>query len=122
MSTIIYPSPIFGPVNSRRLGVSLGINLMPDDGKVCSFDCLYCECGFNADFRPTHKRPTREQVKAGLAEVLENRHKNHEPLDDITFAGNGEPTGHPDFKAIVEDTVAVRNQYFPLRKVRIFYK
>lgn len=119
MSTIIYPSPIFGPVNSRRLGVSLGINLMPDDGKVCSFDCLYCECGFNADFRPTHKRPTREQVKAGLAEVLENRHKNHEPLDDITFAGNGEPTGHPDFKAIVEDTVAVRNQYFPEAKLSV---
>ena len=119
MSTIIYPSPIFGPVNSRRLGVSLGINLMPDDGKVCSFDCLYCECGFNADFRPTHKRPTREQVKAGLAEVLENRHKNHEPLDDITFAGNGEPTGHPDFKAIVEDTVTVRNQYFPEAKLSV---
>lgn len=119
MSTIIYPSPIFGPVNSRRLGVSLGINLMPDDGKVCSFDCLYCECGFNADFRPSHKRPTREQVKAGLAEVLENRHKNHEPLDDITFAGNGEPTGHPDFKAIVEDTVAVRNQYFPEAKLSV---
>ena len=113
MSTIIYPSPIFGPVNSRRLGVSLGINLMPADGKVCSFDCLYCECGFNADFRPKLKRPTREEVREKLAKVLQERHSNNLPLDDITFAGNGEPTGHPDFKAIVEDTIAIRNQYFP---------
>ncbi len=119
MATIIYPSPIFGPVNSRRLGVSLGINLMPNDGKVCSFDCLYCECGFNTDFRPKHKRPTRQEVKKALTEVLKKRHENHEPLDDITFAGNGEPTGHPDFKAIVEDTVEVRNQYFPEAKLSV---
>ena len=98
MSTIIYPSPIFGPVNSRRLGVSLGINLMPSDGKVCSFDCVYCECGFNADFRPKKKRPTREEVREGLEKVLKERHDNNQPLDDITFAGNGEPTGHPDCK------------------------
>lgn len=119
MSTIIYPSPIFGPVNSRRLGVSLGINLMPDDGKVCSFDCLYCECGFNADFRPHHKRPTRQEVKEALTLVLKHRRENHEPLDDISFAGNGEPTGHPDFKTIVEDTIAVRNQYFPEAKLSV---
>ena len=102
MSTIIYPSPIFGPVNSRRLGVSLGINLMPSDGKVCSFDCVYCECGFNADFRPKKKRPTRKEVREGLEKVLKERHDNNQPLDDITFAGNGEPTGHPDFKGIVK--------------------
>lgn len=113
MSTIIYPSPIFGPVNSRRLGVSLGINLMPSDGKVCTFDCLYCECGFNADFRPTLKRPTREEVREGLEKVLRQRSEANLPLDDITFAGNGEPTGHPDFKDIVEDTIQLRNQYFP---------
>lgn len=113
MSTIIYPSPIFGPVNSRRLGVSLGINLMPADGKVCTFDCLYCECGYNADFRPTLKRPTREEVKEGLEQVLRQRREDNLPLDDISFAGNGEPTGHPDFKAIVEDTILLRNEYFP---------
>ena len=113
MSTIIYPSPIFGPVNSRRLGVSLGINLMPADGKVCTFDCLYCECGFNADFRPTLKRPTRKEVKEELEKVLKQRHEDNLPLDDISFAGNGEPTGHPDFKGIVEDTIQLRNQYFP---------
>ena len=113
MSTIIYPSPIFGPVNSRRLGVSLGINLMPSDGKVCSFDCVYCECGFNADFRPKKKRPTREEVREGLEKVLKERHDNNQPLDDITFAGNGEPTGHPDFKGIVEDTMELCKKYFP---------
>ena len=68
MSTVIYPSPIFGPIHSRRLGVSLGINLMPADGKVCTFDCIYCECGFNADHRPTLPRPTREEVAAALSQ------------------------------------------------------
>ena len=119
MSTIIYPSPIFGPVNSRRLGVSLGINLMPSDGKVCSFDCVYCECGFNADFRPKKKRPTREEVREGLEKVLKERHDNNQPLDDITFAGNGEPTGHPDFKGIVEDTMELCKKYFPEAQVSV---
>lgn len=119
MATIIYPSPIFGPVHSRRLGVSLGVNLMPDDGKVCSFDCLYCECGLNADFRAKHKRPTREEVKEALERVLQERHANGEPLDVITFAGNGEPTGHPDFPAIIRDTVEVRNRFFPAAKVSV---
>ncbi|MBR4572855.1 MAG: radical SAM protein [Prevotella sp.] len=119
MSTIIYPSPIFGPVHSRRLGVSLGVNLMPGDGKVCSFDCIYCECGFNSDFRPKQKRPTREEVKEALTQVLKQRHEDGEPLDVITFAGNGEPTGHPDFAGIIDDTIKVRNQYFPEAKVSV---
>ena len=119
MSTIIYPSPIFGPVNSRRLGVSLGINLMPSDGKVCSFDCLYCECGFNAGFRPHKKRPTREEVRTALEQVLAQRKANNEPLDDMTFAGNGEPTGHPDFLGIIKDTIALRDKYFPKVQVSV---
>lgn len=119
MSTIIYPSPIFGPVHSRRLGVSLGVNLMPGDGKVCSFDCIYCECGFNADYRPKEKRPTREEVRRALASVLKQRHAAGEPLDVITFAGNGEPTGHPDFAGIIDDTVGLRNEYFPEAKVSV---
>lgn len=119
MSTIIYPSPVFGPVQSRRLGVSLGVNLMPGDGKVCSFDCIYCECGFNADFRPRQKRPTRQEVKTALTDVLRSRHENGEPLDVITFAGNGEPTGHPDFAGIIADTIEVRNMYFPDAKVSV---
>ena len=119
MSTIIYPSPIFGPVHSRRLGVSLGVNLMPGDGKVCSFDCVYCECGFNADFRPKEKRPTRDEVRQRLTDVLRQRHEQGQPLDVITFAGNGEPTGHPDFAAIIGDTIEVRDRYFPEAKVSV---
>ena len=119
MSTIIYPSPIFGPVHSRRLGVSLGVNLMPGDGKVCTFDCVYCECGLNADFRPHTPRPTRQEVRTALEEVLKQRHENGEPLDVITFAGNGEPTAHPDFPGIIEDTVAVRDRFFPEARVSV---
>ena len=119
MSTIIYPSPIFGPVHSRRLGVSLGVNLMPEDGKVCTFDCIYCECGFNGDHIPHYKRPAREDVQSALKRVLEERHRNNEPLDVITFAGNGEPTAHPHFAEIIQDTIEARNLYFPKAKVSV---
>ena len=119
MSTVIYPSPIFGPVHSRRLGVSLGINLLPEDGKWCSFDCIYCECGFNKDFRPHKPLPTREEVR----EALENRLKDmseHGPVPDVlTFAGNGEPTLHPQFASIIEDTCALRDRYFPNAKISV---
>lgn len=70
MATIIYPSPIFGPVHSRRLGISLGINLLPDDGKVCTFDCIYCECGLNATRRSRKPLPTREEVSTALEKKL----------------------------------------------------
>lgn len=117
--TILYNSPIFGPVHSRRLGVSLGVNLMPADGKICSFDCIYCECGFNGDHHTKSKRPTREEVCEGLTKVLRERHEKEEPLDVITFAGNGEPTGHPDFAGIIDDTIAARDKYFPSAKVSV---
>ena len=74
--TIIFPSPIFGPIHSRRLGVSLGINLLPDDGKVCSFDCIYCECGFNAEHRTKKLLPTREEVRTALEEKLKDMQAN----------------------------------------------
>lgn len=119
MSTILYQSPIFGPVHSRRLGVSLGINLMPSDGKVCTFDCIYCECGLNADHRPSAHRPTRDEVRTALKEVLSLRHTQGEPLDVITFAGNGEPTAHPDFPGIIRDTIAIRDRFFPQAKVSV---
>lgn len=117
--TIIFPSPIFGPVHSRRLGVSLGINLLPEDGKVCSFDCIYCECGFNADHRPKKHLPTREEVRIALEEKLKDMQKNGPAPDVLTFAGNGEPTAHPHFPEIIEDTLALRDHYFPNAKVSV---
>lgn len=117
--TIIYPSPIFGPVHSRRLGVSLGINLLPADGKVCSFDCIYCECGFNADHRPKLPMPTREEVSEALEAKLQDMQQNGPAPDVLTFAGNGEPTLHPHFSEIIADTLALRDKYFPNAKVSV---
>ncbi len=119
MSTIIYPSPIFGPVHSRRLGISLGINLLPADGKVCSFDCIYCECGFNEDHRPQKPMPTREEVAKKLEEKLQQMKAEGQLPDVLTFAGNGEPTCHPHFAEIIDDTICLRNQYCPRAKVSV---
>ena len=116
---IVYPSPIFGPIHSRRLGVSLGINLMPKDGKVCTFDCVYCECGFNKDHHPHLPRPTREEVCKALEAQLQRMKAEGPQPDVLTFAGNGEPTAHPDFAAIIDDTIRLRNQYFPKAKVSV---
>jgi len=117
MSTIIYPSPIFGPVHSRRLGISLGINLLPADGKVCSFDCIYCECGFNKDHRPTLPMPEREEVARKLEAKLQEMQAEGQLPDVLTFAGNGEPTSHPHFAEIIDDTIRLRDQYCPKAKV-----
>ena len=119
MSTIIYPSPIFGPVHSRRLGVSLGINLLPADGKFCTFDCIYCECGFNADHRPKLKMPTRQQVAEALEARLQLMQQEGPTPDVLTFAGNGEPTAHPDFPGIIDDTLRLRDRYFPQARVSV---
>ena len=119
MSTIIYPSPIFGPVHSRRLGISLGINLLPADGKVCSFDCIYCECGFNEDHRPSLPLPTREEVAEKLEQKLQTMVEEQQLPDVLTFAGNGEPTCHPHFAEIIADTIRLRNQYCPKAKVSV---
>ena len=117
--TVIYPSPIFGPVHSRRLGVSLGINLMPADGKICTFNCIYCECGFNEDFRPHRPRPTRKEVSDALENRLQDMQANGPAPDVLTFAGNGEPTAHPQFADIINDTLALRDRYFPNAKVSV---
>lgn len=119
MSTILYSSPIFGPVRSRRLGVSLGINLMPPDGKICTFDCIYCECGRNSERRPSLRRPSREEVCSSLKIKLEEMKNKKEVLDVITFAGNGEPTAHPDFEEIVDDTIRLRDFYYPQAGVSV---
>ena len=119
MATIIYPSPIFGPIKSRRLGISLGINLLPDDGKVCTFDCIYCECGFNADHKPHSRFPSREEVATALENKLREMQTEGAMPDVLTFAGNGEPTIHPRFGDIIDDTIALRDRYCPGAKVSV---
>ena len=119
MSTIIYPSPIFGPVHSRRLGISLGINLLPADGKVCSFDCIYCECGFNKDYRPTQPLPTLPQVSQALEAKLRQMQAEGQLPDVLTFAGNGEPTCHPHFPEIISEALRLRDLYCPHAKVTV---
>ena len=119
MSTVIYPSPIFGPVHSRRLGLSLGINLLPADGKVCSFDCIYCECGFNEAHRPQLPMPTRQEVAETLEQRLQQMQAEGRMPDVLTFAGNGEPTCHPHFAEIIDDVIALRDKYCPDAKVSV---
>lgn len=108
---------VYGPVKSRRLGDSLGINLMPTSMKICSFDCVYCECGLN-DNRIA-QMPKQDTIRLELKKALETLKAENEPLDVITFSGNGEPTLHPDFESIVDFTLALRNQYFPQAKVSV---
>ncbi len=117
--TVLFHSTVFGPIHSRRLGVSLGINLMPDDGKVCSFDCLYCEAGFNSQGAGTTGLPLRDQVRSQLETKLKDMHAKGDALDVITFSGNGEPTLHPDFPHIIEDTLALRDEFYPNAKVSV---
>ena len=117
MATVIYPSPVFGPVQSRRLGVSLGINLLPGDGKVCSFDCIYCECGLNAQHVAREPLPSRRAVREALELRLREMALRGKVPDALTFAGNGEPTGHPKFAEIVDDTLRLRDIYCPKARV-----
>lgn len=98
MQTVLFHDTIFGPIHSRRLGISLGVNLMPNDGKICSFDCVYCEAGYNAQGQGTTGVPSRDQVRKQLRKKLAAMHEAGEALDVITFSGNGEPTLHPQFK------------------------
>lgn len=112
---MLFGSIVYGPIRSRRLGVSLGINLMPITAKLCTFDCVYCECGWNQSvLHPS--LPTREEVRAALESQLSAA---IEPIDVITFSGNGEPTLHPDFLGIIQDTCALRDQYCPKAKVSV---
>lgn len=120
MSTFLFDQIIFGPVKSRRLGVSLGVNLLPTDSKVCSFDCIYCECGWTPRKRD-HKvvLPSRAQVKQKLEEKLADMILNNEWPDVITFAGNGEPTLHPEFEGIIDDTIELRNKLVPNARIAV---
>ncbi len=115
---ILFDEIIFGPVRSRRLGVSLGVNLLPTDAKICSFDCIYCECGFNTTIKET-PLPKREEVYEALEKKLQEMVAAGEGPDNITFAGNGEPTMHPRFGLIIDDTIALRDKYCPKAKVSV---
>lgn len=120
MPTFLFDQIIFGPVKSRRLGISLGINLLPVTGKVCNFDCIYCECGMNESGRGISKSlPSRKEVYEALEAKLLQMQKENEAPDVITFAGNGEPTMHPDFTGIIDDTISLRNEYFPSALVSV---
>ncbi len=119
MQTVLFNSTIFGPIHSRRLGSSLGVNLSPSDGTICSFDCLYCEAGYNAQGPGTSGLPARTEVARMLDEKLAAMRAAGQGLDVITFSGNGEPTIHPDFAGIIDDTIALRDKYFPQVKISV---
>ena len=112
---MLFDSIVYGPIHSRRLGISLGMEIMPLEHKLCTFNCVYCECGWNTPVSHP-KLPTREEIKAALEAKLQNMTT---PLDVITFSGNGEPTLHPDFLGIIQDTCALRDRYYPNAKVSV---
>ena len=117
--TSLYDNIIFGPIRSRRLGLSLGVNLLPIESKLCSFDCIYCECGWNDEHPGKRRFNAREDVYNMLDETLQKMVADGTPPDVITFAGNGEPTMHPDFENIIEDTIALRDKHCPNAKVSV---
>ena len=117
--TALYNNIIFGPIRSRRLGLSLGVNLLPVESKLCSFDCIYCECGWNDEHPGKRRFNAREDVAQMLDETLARMVAEGTPPDVITFAGNGEPTMHPDFENIINDTIALRDKHCPNAKVSV---
>ena len=110
---------VFGPIKSRRLGWSLGINLLPTKGKICNVDCIYCECGWNADGRDDTKLPSAAEVRSALEAKLADILLEGTQVDSITFSGDGEPTLNPDFARIIDDTIALRDIYCPQAKVSV---
>lgn len=115
---LLFNQIIFGPLHSRRLGLSLGVNLLPVDAKICSFDCIYCECGFNTNINDSHL-PSRTMVYQTLELKLQQMHSEGTLPDVITFAGNGEPTLHPEFEGIIDDTLKLKKQYCSDAKVSV---
>ena len=117
--TSLFHDIIFGPVHSRRLGLSLGVNLLPTESKLCTFDCIYCECGWNAEHPGARRFNARTEVRVQLEATLRRMVAEGTPPDVITFAGNGEPTLHPDFEAVIDDTLALRDALCPAAKVSV---
>lgn len=113
MSGFLFDDIVFGPVKSRRFGVSLGVNLLPETRKICNFNCVYCECGLS-DYK--HNSSARlhstEEINNNLTLRFEQLASEGLKPDNITFAGNGEPTLHPGFSEIIDHTIALRNRLF----------
>lgn len=116
---MLFHETIFGPIHSRRLGTSLGVNLTPNDGKICSFDCLYCEAGYNAQGAGKSGLPTRGDTRRDLEAKLKAMSEAGDQLDVITFSGNGEPTLHPEFAGIIDDVIELRDRFYPKAKVSV---
>ena len=110
---------VFGPIFSRRLGSSLGVNLLPSKGKLCNFDCVYCECGWNKDGIAERIFPRLAEVEAAMEHKMAKAAAEGVPVDSITFSGNGEPTMNPDFPEIIDVTLRLRDKYFPNAKVSV---
>ena len=110
---------VFGPIHSRRLGHSLGINLLPRNGKLCNFDCIYCECGWNRDGRGDRALPSARDLEDALAAKLRECVEAGVPIDSITFSGDGEPTLNPDFPEIIDITVALRDRWYPEARISV---
>ncbi len=117
---MLFTDIIYGPIRSRRLGISLGVNLLPLHSKLCNFDCIYCECGWNDDNRSERPRfNSREDIRTALECTLTKMQSEGQLPDVITFAGNGEPTIHPEFEGIIDDTIALRDRLAPMAKVSV---
>lgn len=116
---MLFEKIVFGPIKSRRLGTSLGVNLLPKGNKICTFNCIYCECGFNSINAKEVAYPSFDEVKVALEHRLTEMLQNKEELDSITFAGDGEPTLHPCFSEIIDETIRLRNQIFPSAKISV---
>lgn len=117
---ILFPEIVFGPIKSRRFGKSLGVNLLPAEAKFCSFDCVYCECGLNAQTTGKKKiLPTLDEIQVAMEKKFIELAENGIIPDSITFAGNGEPTLHPEFAGIIEETIHLRNAYLPESEITV---
>lgn len=120
MATFLFDKIIFGPVKSRRLGISLGINLLPANEKICNFNCIYCECGWTRHIeKAVRYLPGREDVYKALELKLSTLKEKNKAPDVITYAGNGEPTLHPEFPGIIDDSIILRDKYFPDAKIAV---
>ena len=119
VSAMLREETVFGPIHSRHLGSSLGINLLPVNGKICSFDCIYCECGWNRDGKDDKRLPSAAEVRSALQDKLSALMLEGVRIDSITFSGDGEPTLNPEFPRIIEDTLRLRDVFYPDAKVSV---